>query len=143
MFIKIKVKKIATEQLQNLKESHSKLDDINFDKLECAQYLVDSRLNKREARLLFNLRTRMYKVKANYRGNHLYNMVCDLCRSATCDQRHLMECSVLHQEVPELRNNINVKYQHLFGSLDNMVPAIKLFSAITKRREELLDELVK
>ena len=55
---------------------------------------------------------------------------------------HLMECSVLRQEVPELRANITVKYRHLFSSMENIIPAVKLFSAITKRREELLDEII-
>ena len=125
-----------------MKEGHSKLDNLKFDKFECAPYLLDSSLNTREARLLFNLRTRMYKVKANYPGKYLYNMICDLCKSSTCDQMHLLECSVLRQEVPELRANITVKYQHLFGSMENIIPAVKLFSAITKRREELLDEII-
>ena len=49
-------------------------------------------------------------------------------------------CSVLKQEVPELRGNTEVKYSDLFGSIEKMVPAIKLFSAINKKREELLEK---
>ena len=51
-----------------------------------------------------------------------------------------MECSVLKEEVPELKNNLEVKYNHLFSSDDKYVPAIKLFSKITRKREELLEE---
>ena len=82
----------------------------------------------------------MYNVKANYPGSHIYNMICELCKSATCDQRHLMVCSVLKKEVPELNNNTTVKYSHLFESSDKIVPAIKLFNTIDKKREELIDE---
>ena len=78
--------KLAIEHLRVLKEKHSKLDEIKFKKLEPAKYLFDTRIKKRQARLLFRLRTRMYNVKANYPGSHLYNMICDLCKSSTCDQ---------------------------------------------------------
>ena len=45
------------------KEGHTKLDDLKFEKLKCASYLEDPRISRREAKLLFQLRTRMYNVK--------------------------------------------------------------------------------
>lgn len=134
-YVKRKAVEISIANLHKLKEQHSKLDDLNFEKLECAQYLIDPRISKREAKLLFRLRTKMFNVKSNYQGKYLYNMTCNLCRSATCDQPHLMQCSVLRQEVLELRDNVKIKYDHLFGSIENIIPAIKLFSAINKRRD--------
>ena len=138
-FIKKKAVKLASEYLGKLKEKHSKLDDLSFTKLEPATYLFDSRINKKQTQLLFKLRTRMYNVKANFPGNHLFNMICDLCKASTCDQRHLMSCSVLKQEVAELKNT-QIKYSHLFSSIEKIVPAINLFSAIDKKREEMLEK---
>ena len=139
--VKKKAIHLTEEFIISKKERHTKLDDLNFNKLKCASYLLDPRINQREAKLLFRLRTRMYKVKANYKGQHLNNLTCKLCKSATCDQRHLMECSVLKSHIPDLNNNTEVKYSHLFSS-DNekIVPAIKLFFTITRKREELLEE---
>ena len=84
--------------------------------------------------------TRKRVIGGYYPGSHLYNMICDLCKSSTCDQRHLMVCSVLKEEVPELRSNTKVKYSDLFESNEKIVLAAKLFSAIDKKREELLEE---
>jgi len=84
----------------------------------------------------------MYHVIANYKGMHLNNLICDLCKSATCDQRHLLECSILKKEIPELKENIHVKYSDLFSKDDDKINSvIKLFRIITRKREELLDSL--
>ena len=66
--------------------------------------------------------------------------MCRLCKSTICDQRHLLSCKVLKSEVPELKKS-NVKYHHIYGNIENIIPAIKLFSKISERREELLEIL--
>ena len=108
-----------------MKNKHSKLDDLDFTDLKCAPYLENQSINQREAKLLFKLRTRMYQVKSNYKGLYINNLTCDLCKSATCDQRHLLSCT----------------FTFLFGTIDQMVPAIKLFSKITEQRDELFQIL--
>ena len=90
-YIKKKAVEITEKYLNSKKEKHSKLDNLKFNKLKCASYLNDPRISQREAKLLFNLRTRMYHVKANYKNKYLNNLTCDLCKSATSDQPHLME----------------------------------------------------
>ena len=52
-----------------------------------------------------------------------------------------MEFSKLKQEVTELQQNTEVKYMHIFSNNDKIVPAIKLFSIIARKREELIDGL--
>ena len=108
-----------------------------FTELKCAPYLENQSISQREAKLLFKLRSRMYQVKCNFKGLYLNNLTCDLCKSAICDQRHLLSCSVLQSLVPELKST-KVKYHHLFGTIDQMVPAIKLFSKIIEQRDEVL-----
>ena len=104
------------------------------------RYLDDPGINQNEAMLLFKLRTRMYQVKTNFKNQFNFNLSCNLCKSAICDQRHLMSCKVIQSFVPELKTT-KVKYHHLFGNIDQMVPAIKLFTKITEQREELLQIL--
>ena len=140
-YIKKKAIEITEKYLNSKKERHTKLDNLKFTKLKCAPYLNDPRISQREAKLLFNLRTRMYQVKSNYKKKYPNNLTCDLCKSATCEQSHLMECSKLKQEVPELQQNTEVKYMHIFSNNDKIVPAIKLFSIIARKREELIDGL--
>ena len=136
---------MAIHYLNTKKERHTKLDDLEFKKINCAPYLNDPRISQREAKLLFRLRTRMYHMKANYKGMHLNNLICNLCKSATCDQRHLLECSILKKELPEVQKNVHVRYSDLFSNDgdDKIISEIKLFCVITRKREELLDSLHK
>ena len=45
------------------------------------------------------------------------------------------------EKIPELKNNVTVKYLDLFGGIEKMVPAIKLLSKIVKVREELMEDI--
>ena len=139
-FLRKKGTQIAEKYLKQLKAKHSKLDNVELEKLNCAPYLHDTRLSHKEVRLLFKLRTRMYQVKSNFKNQYNFNLSCVLCRSAVCDQQHLLSCKVIQSLVPEAKTT-KVKYQHLFGSIDQMVPAAKLFMKITQQREELLQIL--
>ena len=138
--MKRKVTLAAQQYLHNKKQKHSKLDDIKFKDLKCAEYLLDSRISKNEAKLLFKLRTRMYNVKSNFKNMNNLNLTCDLCKSQICDQPHLLQCRVLQNSVPELKSNISVKYSHIFGDQEKIVPAIKLLTKIIKVREEMLQQ---
>ena len=141
-FLKKKAKEVTINYLKELKNKHSKLDDIAFTELKCASYLTDQRISQREAKLLFKLRTCMYQVKINFKELHKNDLSCDLCKSATCDQSHLLQCKVLHKLIPELRFT-KVKYHHLFGGIENMIPAIKLFKKVTEERDKILQVLSK
>ena len=139
-FLKRKSMEIAVKYLSKLKNKHSKLDDIHFSELKCAKYLEDSRISQKEAKLLFKLRTRMYNVKSNFKEQFNFNLACELCSSAICDQRHLLQCKVLQNLVPELKST-SVRYNHLFGSMEKILPAIKLFTKITENRDEAIQIL--
>ena len=138
-YISKKAKIIAFDYLQRLKMKHSKIDGINFEEVKCSEYILDPQLNKKEVRLLFKLRTRMYNVKANFSSMYNFNLLCDLCKSQICSQEHLMQCKVLKLSVPELVQNTDVKYHHIFESISNMVSAIKLLSKVISIRVELLE----
>ena len=72
-------------------------------------------MSQREAKLLFKLRAHMYQVKSNFEELRKNDLSCDLPKSATCDQSHLLQCKVLHKLIPELRFT-KVKY-HLLMAL--------------------------
>ena len=76
--IRRKIEIEAFKYLNNKKVQHSKLDNLKFNKIKCANYLTDPRISKREAKLLFKLRTRMYSVKSNFKNMYKLNLICDL-----------------------------------------------------------------
>ena len=131
------------QYLSSLKAKHSKLDDISFNKLEPQKYLHDSRLNSSEMKLLFKLRTRMFECKENFKNKYKNDsfLYCQLCLVSVDNQNHIMNCFVLKNSVPELHNNKNIQYKHLFGTNDQQVKFIKLIDKVIKIRNILLEKL--
>ena len=139
--VKIKMENLAKQHLLKLKKKHSKLDNINFDKIRCQQYLTDSRLSPDESKLLFQLRTRMYPVKINFKNKvkkQGQNFNCKICKIGRDDQKHLLQCLVLKNLVPELKET-KVKYEDIFGGINKMVKAVKLLKIVCKARNFFLE----
>ena len=82
----------------------------------------------------------MFPVKDNFRNNHLKDLNCKLCKIELCDQKHLLSCAVLTKFLPELKTTM-VKYEDLFGSADQQLKAIKLFTKISNQRDTILEAL--
>ena len=82
----------------------------------------------------------MYSVKNNFKIQSKNMLTCDLCKSQKCDQPHLLQCSVLKKSTPELNFNTTIKYNDIFGDIDKIVPAIKLFSKIVKKKKNFLEQ---
>ena len=133
----------TVQYLSNLKRKHSKLDNINFNELKPQKYLFDSRLNLDEMKLLFKLRTRMFDCKENFKNKYKNDsfLYCQLCLIASDNQNHLLNCFVLKNSIPELKNNKNIKYNHLFGTNDEQVECVKLIDKVIKTRNILLEKL--
>ena len=83
----------------------------------------------------------MYYVKENYKGIYQDNTLCDLCKQYAENQEHLFVCEVLKKSIPELANNRDVQYKHIFGSLQEMRQASKLLKVICKERQKMLEVL--
>ena len=141
--VKSAAMKETIKYLSNLKIKHSKLDDISFSELKPQKYLFDSRLNLHEMKLLFELRTRMFNCKENFKNNYKNEsfLHCQLCLVALDNQSHLLNCFVLKNSIPELRDNANIVYKDLFGSIDKQVKFVKLISKVIKTRSILLEKL--
>ena len=133
--------KIETlKYLNALKETHSKLDNINNSELECQAYFFDERLNPKEIQLLFSLRTRMFDCKSNFKNQYQNDLWCKLCDIFVDCQSHVLQCPVLRGCVPELRKNQSIKYEDIFLGIDFQVRAIKLLVKVIECRELLLSQ---
>ena len=130
----------ALNYLNSLKETHSKLENIEFNNLECQEYFNDKRLSPNEVKLLFNLRTRMFNCKDNFKNQYQEDIWCQLCKFFVDCQSHLMQCPILKECVPELKKNSLVKYEDIFRDTDSQVKAIKLLVKIIEVRELLLNQ---
>ena len=108
--------KKAFNELIAKKESHSKTNDLNYEKLKIQSYLkTDSSITNDEKQLLFKLRTRMTELKSNFK-NKYFDEVCSLCKNNDENQSHLMECEILIDECEALKENIHIKYEDIFST---------------------------
>ena len=127
--VKTKMKELAKKYLLKLKNKHSKMEKIEFNKIGCKTYLNHSRISPSEAKLLFKLRTRMYPVKENFKNKmkkYGQNLHCEICKTEEDTQKRILQCHVLKTVIPELKTT-KVKYEDIFGNINKMVKAVKLF----------------
>ena len=137
--LKKKVYAAAIKHLNNIAEDHSKSFPLIKSELKCEAYITDSRFKVHEVQLLFSLRSRSYPVKANLKNKYKNDLLCCFCKSAVCEQEHLLQCSVIKKFVPELRDT-KVKYSDIFNdNVEAQLAAVKLFDIVDKRREKLCD----
>ena len=136
-------KEIQDKSFQYLNELRkSKLSKLNYTKYKIQSYLTSTKLTNEEKSLLFSLRTRMVRVKDNFKnefGNN--NLSCSLQCGQYEDQQHLLNCDILIQNCEALYNDTSVKYEDLFGTEKNQLEAVRLYAKILKTRNLLLDEI--
>ena len=82
----------ALDYLNNLKKR--KTSHIPHNELKLQPYLRPGRETNEQKKFLFQLRTRMLDLKANYQGSHS-NLDCELCQKHTDDQESLLSCEKL------------------------------------------------
>ena len=67
-------------------------------------------LTRKQASLIFKARTRMIKVKGNYKNGY-GNLTCRMCKTTEETQKHILEeCPVLHNS-----ESIMVPHHQLFN----------------------------
>ena len=138
-------KKVNTFVFQYLKEkaaSHSKSLKIlkeNENKfiMKRPTYLRNSMLLKSDCQLLFQLRSKMLDVKANFSNLYNNDTTCRTCRKTGIieDEEHLLHCESLDDEIEVS----HVHFDWVYGDIDKQVAALKAFKAVLRKREFLLE----
>ena len=137
--IKESVLKRAFEELIKKKETHSKMSNVQYSELKIQDYLKsDCELSNDDKEILFKFRTRMAKLKNNFK-NMFKDVFCQLCQTDEECQSHLFYCDILLKNCKDLAENTEVEYEDIFNSKLKQVKAIKLLSKIWKTRNYLLD----
>ena len=114
------------------KVQHSKMSSLQYFKLQIQSYLVNKSFHSGDAKLLFSLRTRMAKVRNNYKSGY-NNLHCPLCGRNLDTQEHLLVCDEIHTCPP------GVSYNDIFS--DDCERIRQTFVVLKKSlhiREEIL-----
>ena len=99
----------------SLKNKHSKCEGLS-ESGKMQNYLTSSKLTTEEKQLLFQLRTRSYDCKANYKNLYKNQLACSICGEED-NQPHLLSCIRTTQGL-DLKN---VQYSDIFGTIEQQV----------------------
>ena len=98
---------------------------------------MENVLHKNDCQLLFKLRSMMLDVKSNFSGYYENDMSCRTCKIKEMieNEQHLLECKMFKEEI---KSNVIVKYEFVFGDLDHQKIALSAFKSVLRKREVLL-----
>ena len=145
---KTKFKCIVKEHIQlkvmahlfALQNKHSKSENLLL--LPVTQPYLTSDMSTSQKKMLFKLRSKMLKIKANFSSMHKNSMWCSLCKDKNTreTEEHLLNCPVLTNH-PKLKDDIqSVKYQDVFNHIDKQKNAVTVFKNIMDIFEKLQDD---
>ena len=94
------------------------------------------KLNFKEARIIFLLKTNMIEAKANYRFQYPENQICDICEKQEETTQHLLDC----EGYKEIRRNIRIKSTPMETIKENNMNSLaNVISKILEKRKELME----
>ena len=131
------------EDLRKVQSGHIKVKHIKLSCLNNPQkYLTSKLLNNQMRSLLYNLRSRSVKsIKDNFHKYYKGNVFCPLKCLQVDSQEHLLCCAkvvlVLNDDQKMLLGR--VKYDNLFGTVEDQARVTGVFLFLLKIRTKLQD----
>ena len=138
-YIKEKIRKAAFKYLTRLQSSHSKIKHIKYESLKIQPYILSKNLTDNEVNNLFALRSRMIRVKENFKNQYLQNLKCQFQCEKVESQQHLLECESLIEKLNDDKYDLTeVEYSDIFGNVKEQENIIHIYDKILTLRDELL-----
>ena len=137
--VKKLITKAAFDYLLTKSESHSKMDNLHYEKLTLQSYLKSKYIKKDEAQKIFRFRTRMENFSENFKNGSESNQCLVCMEPDTLDnEHHFIKCDVLSGIIPEM---LSLKHQELFTTTDtfNQMALKTLVKAMDQRKLLLLN----
>ena len=127
--------------METIKESHSKVKENKYKRLEAQKYITSSQFSNKEKSILLSLRSNTTRgIKNNFSSWYTQNLSCPFSCQNIDDQRHILKCApVLSKLSSQQQTSIHtVQYEDIFDGLDRQRSAVTVFSWLLEAREELL-----
>ena len=132
--VKERIHEKTLERLKKLKNSHSKVKDIDYEIIKIQKYLQPNNINisREETQLIFKLRCRVTGVKTNMR-NMYSDVLCDACGIQEESQKHVIqECIKLNENQDSM-----FIYEKIYnGSVSEKVEIAKKFEKNYQKLQE-------
>ena len=104
--VKTKVRQAAFDELLEMKNTHSKLNNLNYNEFAMQPYLKSSQINTSQAKQIFRYRCRMSNTRKNFPSKYREdNILCPLpgCNKEE-DDNHLLICTITEN----MRDNASI-----------------------------------
>ena len=141
--IKSKIRLAAFNNLKETQQSHSKVRDIHYDKLEVQNYMVSPLFLNTEVNLLHALRSRSTECKANQKQRYIHtNLLCPLCEQEVDDQPHLLSCTEISNKMETEETAAGkIKYDDIFSNdVRKQKEITSLYLKLFKIRSRILED---
>ena len=139
--VKDKTRQAAFLYLQSLKQGHSKMDGLKYEKFEKAAYMNSPLFNSESVALLLALRTRTVRgIKNDFRGMYP-DIKCPLSCGEDDTLQHVLECSIIYSNhtTSDLTSS-DIRYEDVFSSdIIKQKQATELYRQLLEVRENLLN----
>ena len=147
-FVRKKIKEAAFEELKRKQMSHSKVNEITYEKLEKQPYLTSALFSNDDVEILSNLRSHTTRgIRSNFSQLYKNNTNCPLkCWSPEESplkdtQEHLMVC----QKIEINTNNVSkekIKYHDIYGNVNKQKEIVTLYKQLLDERNIQMEALL-
>ena len=129
---------MALNYLNNIKSEHSKMTNLNYDKLEIQSYLTSTNIYPQLAKQMFKWRTRMMNFKMNFKNGSI-ELQCPLGCTELDRQDRILYCSILKAHLPKLEST-SIKYEDIFSkNIAKLKETAELLNIAFTKREKLIE----
>ena len=122
--IKKNVNDTAFNELQQLKETHSKVRDNYYSDLQHIQpYFTNRKLSFRQISMMFSLRSKTIRnIRCNF-PKMFSSLLCPLCKSCEDTQEHVLLCNVIQNILPL---SSQIEYDHMRGTAEQQTDFLQV-----------------
>ena len=115
--VKTKVLDANFKYLKEMKQTHSKMEYLKYDRFETSEYLKSSKFNTEDISLLLALRTRTVRGVRNDFGGLYTDKMCPLGCGDLDTLQNILTCSVLKQHHTSADiSTSDIRYEDIFCS---------------------------
>ena len=137
--VKEKVQRASLKFLNDLKKTHSKVQNIKYSKLSTQDYINSELFTDIELQVLFSLRSKMSPVKCYFPGMHSDKKCTQGC-TINEDQAHLLSCIHLVNKMADKSLLAEAEYDDLFGSVDQQKQITDIYIELLQIKENILSQ---
>ena len=142
--IKRSIRDRALNNLLEIKEKHSKVKELKYEKMEIQSYFLPNKMEctKEDIQLIFRIRSNMTNVKMN-RKKMFKSHECSKCFEENETQAHVYNCNEIWKEMGKKKENYPKFDKIINGQRQDKIRIAKIFKEILKIVEKYHDQNIK